>query len=65
MENGELVWERTLGRPWNRVTLPAGWRLVSVSTPPIIGLDAEARGELRFTNPWNDELEVKIRARRQ
>ncbi len=65
LENGELVWERTLGRPWNRVTLPAGWRLVSVSTPAILGLDAEGRVELRFTNPRNDELDVKIRARRR
>lgn len=65
LESGELVWERTLGRPWNRVTLPAGWRLVSVSTPAILGLDAEGRVELRFTNPRNDELDVKIRARRR
>src|SRR5690349_919131 len=25
MRAGELVWDRTLGRPFNDVTLPAGW----------------------------------------
>jgi hypothetical protein len=63
--NGELVWTRTLGRPLNRVTLPAGWMLTSLNTPAIISLDEEGRVLLRFTNIRNDELSVTIKARRR
>jgi len=63
LDNGELVWKRTLGRPLNIVMLPAGWMLTSVNTPAIISLDAEGRVRLRFTNPRNDELSVVIRAK--
>ena len=57
---GELIWERTLGRPFNSVTLPAGWMLRSVNTPAVIALDADGRVVLRFTNIRNDQLAVKI-----
>ena len=63
--NGELVWTRTLGRPVNRVTLPAGWMLTAVNTPAIVSLDDEGRVMLRFTNTRNDELAVTIKARRR
>ena len=65
MKDGELLWKRTLGRPLNRVTLPPGWMLSSVSTPAIISLDDQGRVTLRFTNPRNDELAVEIKARRR
>jgi len=65
LDNGDLVWKRTLGRPLNIVTLPAGWMLTSVNTPAIISLDAEGRVRLRFTNVRNDELSVVIRARKK
>lgn len=64
-EGAELVWKRTLGRPLNDVTLPAGWMLTSVNTPAIISLDAEGRIKLRFTNIRNDELSVVIKARKR
>ena len=65
MHGAELVWDRTLGRPFNDVTLPAGWRLSSVSVPAIISLDAEGRIVCRFTNPRNDEIHVVLKARRR
>jgi hypothetical protein len=65
MEGPELVWKRTLGRPLNDVTLPAGWMLTAVNTPAIITLDAEGRVRLRFTNTRNDELSVVIRAKKR
>jgi hypothetical protein len=65
IENGELTWKRTLGRPVNYVTLPPGWLLVSVNTPATISLDREGRVELRFTNIRNDELSVAIKAKRR
>jgi hypothetical protein len=65
MEGNELVWKRTLGRPLNFVTLPAGWMVTAVNTPAIISLDTEGRVRLRFTNIRNDELSVVIKARKK
>lgn len=65
MKDGELVWTRTLGRPLNYVTLPAGWMLTSVNTPAVITLDEEGRVRLRFTNTRNGELSVVIKARKR
>jgi hypothetical protein len=65
IKNGELDWTRTLGRPFNQVTLPAGWRLTSVNTPAIISLDDQDRLVVRFTNIRNDQLAVTIRARKR
>lgn len=65
LQNGELVWKRTLGRALNFVTLPAGWMLTSVNVPATITLDAEGRVTMRFVNIRNDELAVDIRARRR
>ncbi len=63
LENGELTWDRTLGRPRNEVTLPAGWRLTEVTVPAIVSLDAESRIVCRFTNPRNDEIRVVMKAK--
>ena len=65
VKNGELVWTRTLGRPVNYVSLPAGWMLSSVNTPAVVTLDAEGHVTLRFTNIRNDNLAVTIRARKR
>jgi hypothetical protein len=63
VKDGELVWTRTLGRPLNFVTLPAGWMLTRLNTPAIVTLDAEGRVTLRFTNIRNDNVAVTIRAK--
>lgn len=65
MENGELVWKRTLGRPLNYVTLPAGWMLTEVNTPAMVTLDEAGRIKLRFTNTRNGDLEIMIKARKR
>jgi hypothetical protein len=65
VQDGELQWKRTLGRPLNYVTLPAGWMLTSVNTPATIALDEEGRIRLRFVNTRNDELSIVIKARRR
>jgi hypothetical protein len=63
IEGNELIWDRTLGRPYNDVTLPQGWMLTSTSVPAIISLDAEGRLLCRYTNPRNDEIHVVIKAK--
>jgi len=65
VRDGELVWDRTLGRPWNLVVLPAGWMLASVSVPAVMSLDEEGRIGCRFVDPRNDEVHVVLRARRR
>jgi hypothetical protein len=65
VKDGELVWDRTLGRPWNLVLLPAGWMLSSVSVPAVVSLDEEGRVACRFINPRNDEIHVVLKARRR
>jgi hypothetical protein len=65
MDKDELVWKRTLGRPLNLVTLPAGWMLTSLNVPAIISLDDQGRVLLRFTNIRNGDIDVTIRAKRR
>jgi hypothetical protein len=65
VKDGELTWTRTLGRPLNYVTLPAGWMLTSVNTPAIITLDEEGRIKLRFTNTRNGDLAIVIKAKKR
>lgn len=65
LKDGELTWTRTLGRPLNYVTLPAGWMLISVNTPAVITLDEEGRIKLRFTNTRNGNLAIVIKARKR
>lgn len=65
MDGNELVWTRTLGRPTNDVSLPAGWMLTSVNVPARIWLDSEGRVTLRFVNTRNGDLDITIRARKR
>ena len=65
IDDGELVWDRTLGRPYDDVALPAGWMLTSVNVPAIVSMDAEGRVVCRFTNPRNDEIHVVLKGRRR
>jgi len=65
LKDGELTWTRTLGRPLNYVTLPAGWMLTSVNTPAAVTLDEEGRIKLRFTNTRNGDLAIVIKAKKR
>lgn len=63
IQDGELSWTRTLGRPVNYVMLPGGWMLTSVNVPAVITLDEEGRVRLRFTNTRNGDLAITIKAK--
>ncbi len=65
MQGEELVWTRTLGRPLNYVTLPAGWMLTSINIPAMVALDEEGRIKLRLVNTRNGDLAVVIKARKR
>jgi len=65
MDGDELVWDRSLGRPYNIVKLPPGWMLTSVSVPAVVSEDADGLVSLRFINIRNDSIGVVIRAKRR
>jgi hypothetical protein len=65
MDGNELVWTRTLGRPVNNVSLPAGWMITALNPPARVTLGADGRVTLSFTNTRNGDLDVTIRARKR
>jgi hypothetical protein len=64
LDGGELVFDRTFGRPANAVVLPLGWVLTNSASPAIVTETEDKRIRLDFLNPRNDELGVLITARR-
>ena len=64
VKDGQLVFDRPLGIKRNVVVLPKGWELVGSASPAIVSTDAEGRIHLSFLNDRDDQLPVKIVARR-
>ena len=63
--NGELVWDRSFGRPTNAVILPDGWTLTNSSIPAVVTSTGDGRTRLDFINPRPDAIAVLITARRR
>jgi hypothetical protein len=63
--NGELIWNRSFGRPTNAVVLPAGWALTNSSITCTVTEQADGRVRLDFINSRPDEVNVLITARRK
>ena len=64
LKDGQLVFERPLGIKRNVVVLPQGWELVGCASPAIVSTDADGRIRVSFVNDRDDQLPVKITARR-
>ena len=64
LKDGQLVFERPLGIKRNVVVLPAGWELVGCASPAIVSTDGDGRIRISFLNDRDDQLPVKITARR-
>jgi hypothetical protein len=62
--DGQLVFTRPLGIKRNVVVLPKGWELTECASPAIISTDADGRVRLSFLNDRDDQLPVRIVARR-
>ncbi len=65
VEGDELVFDRSLGRPFNAIVLPAGWYLTASSIPCTVSELADGRIRLDFNNPRPDEVNVLLKARRR
>ena len=64
VKDGELLFDRTFGRPRNLVALPPGWTLIESVCPATISTLSDGRMLLTFLNPRNDEVHVILRARK-
>jgi hypothetical protein len=63
-KEGRLVFTRPLGIKRNVVLLPKGWELIECASPGIISTDADGRVRVSFLNDRDDQLPVKVVARR-
>ncbi len=64
VDGGELVWDRSFGRPRNTVILPDNWTIVASAMPATVTETETGRQRLYFENARPDEIQVLIRARR-
>lgn len=63
-KDGLLIFDRPFGIKRNVVVLPQGWELVGSAAPAIVSTDQDGRVRLSFVNDRDDQLPVKITARR-
>ncbi len=63
-KDGSLVFDRPLGIKRNIVVLPPGWELTGSASPGIVSTEADGRIRISFLNDRDDQLPVKITARR-
>lgn len=64
VKEGQLVFSRPLGIRRNVVVLPAGWELIGCASPGMVSTDGDGRIRVSFLNDRDDQLPVKIVARR-
>jgi hypothetical protein len=62
--DGQLMWNRTFGRPRNDMVLPAGWRVTTSSIPVTVTLTSDGRVRLAYVNPRPDSIDVFVKARK-
>jgi hypothetical protein len=65
LDAGELVFDRSLGRPRNAVVLPAGWYLTASAIPATVSQGPDGRIRLDFWNARPDSIDVLLKARRR
>ncbi|HEY3767441.1 MAG TPA: hypothetical protein VGN44_02105 [Candidatus Angelobacter sp.] len=64
LAHGKLIFTRPLGIKRNVVVLPKGWELIECASPAIVSTDQDGRVRVSFLNDRDDQLPVKIVARR-
>jgi hypothetical protein len=65
LEDEDLVFDRSLGRPRNAVVLPEGWYATASATPATVSETAEGRVRLDFWNGSPDPADVLIKGKRR
>ncbi|MEO8027376.1 MAG: hypothetical protein ABI823_12930 [Bryobacteraceae bacterium] len=64
MDGDKIVWERGLGIRRNVVVLPPGYEVTACSVPTMVSTQPDGRVRLSFLNDRDDQLPVKIVARK-
>ena len=64
VQDGLLIFNRPLGIKRNTVVLPLGWQLIASASPAIVSTGTDGRVHLSFLNDRDDQLPVKISARK-
>lgn len=64
VENNLLIFDRSLGVKRNVIILPAGYELIGSTVPVMVGLQDDGRVKISMVNDRDDELAVKITARK-
>jgi hypothetical protein len=65
IEEDELVFDRSLGRPRNAVVLPSGWYCTESATPATVSQLPDGRVRLDYWNDRPDAVDVLLKARRR
>jgi hypothetical protein len=65
MEQDELVFDRSLGRPRNAVVLPTGWYVSASAIPARVNMLSDGRVRLEFWNGSPDSADVLIKGKRR
>lgn len=65
LEDEELVFDRSLGRPRNAVVLPEGWYVTASATPATVSETADGRVRLDFWNGSPGPEDVLIKGKRR
>ena len=64
LQGGDLVFERSLGRPRNSVVLPRGWYLTASAIPAVVRQTPDGLTRLDFVNGRPDAIDVLIKAKK-
>ena len=64
VENNLLIFDRSLGVKRNIVILPAGYELIGCTVPAIVSQDPDGRIRISMVNDRDDELGMRITARK-
>jgi hypothetical protein len=65
LENEELVFDRSLGRPRNAVVLPSGWYCTSSAVPATLSQLPDGRVRLDYWDDRPEAVDVLIKAKRR
>jgi len=65
LEEEDLIFDRSLGRPRNAVVLPEGWYVAASAIPATVSMLSDGRVRLDFWNGSPDPADVLIKGKRR
>jgi hypothetical protein len=65
LDDGDLIFERNLGRARNSVVLPAGWYLTASSIPAVVRQTPDGKTRLDFVNGRPEGIDVYVKGRKR